>query len=84
MVIKVCLTLQFYHFAGDDGPCVKGANLCRFGAICVVKPNGEPSCECPTCTEEFKPICGRYGCIVGIDYDLCLTATEYRIRMSAK
>jgi len=43
----------------DDGPCSKNSNFVNSGHM-YHKPNGDPVCECPTCSEEFKPICGRY------------------------
>ena len=33
---------------------------CNYGANCVVV-SGEPSCECPMCSEEFNPVCGSDG-----------------------
>ncbi|GIX69607.1 hypothetical protein CEXT_695391 [Caerostris extrusa] len=40
---------------GNHGPC--HTHHCSYGAMCVVK-NGQPVCECPTCAEEFEPVCG--------------------------
>ncbi|PRD20193.1 UNVERIFIED_CONTAM: Turripeptide Lol9.1 [Trichonephila clavipes] len=28
--------------------------------MCVLK-GGIPTCECPSCTEEFEPVCGTDG-----------------------
>ncbi|XP_054168676.1 agrin-like isoform X2 [Oppia nitens] len=44
----------------DEGPCKMSSN-CQYGSVCVVKPNGEASCECPTCSEEFAPVCSSDG-----------------------
>ncbi|PRD24741.1 UNVERIFIED_CONTAM: Agrn [Trichonephila clavipes] len=42
----------------ERGPCHK--HVCHFGSICVVK-SGYAICECPTCSEEFEPVCGTDG-----------------------
>ncbi|KAK3607077.1 hypothetical protein CHS0354_039132 [Potamilus streckersoni] len=34
--------------------------LCDAGAECVVR-KGQPVCECPLCTEEYDPVCGKDG-----------------------
>lgn len=44
--------------AGERGPCYHFH--CSYGAICVVRA-GFPICECPTCAEEFEPVCGTDG-----------------------
>ncbi|GFW86668.1 hypothetical protein TNCV_4334521 [Trichonephila clavipes] len=46
------------EFDGERGPCHK--HVCHFGSICVVK-SGYAICECPTCSEEFEPVCGTDG-----------------------
>ena len=38
---------------GLQGPCQH--HRCSTGAVCIVL-NGMPSCECPVCSEEFKPV----------------------------
>ncbi|XP_076328006.1 agrin-like isoform X3 [Tachypleus tridentatus] len=40
------------------GPCHDFE--CHSGAMCVVKKE-KPVCECPTCSEEFQPVCGSDG-----------------------
>ncbi|GIX79188.1 kazal-like domain-containing protein [Caerostris extrusa] len=44
--------------SGERGACHK--HVCHFGAICVVK-SGYAICECPSCSEEFEPVCGTDG-----------------------
>ncbi|KAL3860973.1 hypothetical protein ACJMK2_007067, partial [Sinanodonta woodiana] len=34
--------------------------ICGAGAECVVH-KGQPVCECPACTEEYDPVCGKDG-----------------------
>ncbi|GIY45046.1 hypothetical protein CEXT_776851 [Caerostris extrusa] len=42
----------------ERGPCYR--YHCDFGAQCVLK-GGSATCDCPTCTEEFEPVCGTDG-----------------------
>ncbi|KAG8193212.1 hypothetical protein JTE90_005560 [Oedothorax gibbosus] len=58
-----CLThrevrLAYRGECGERGACHK--HTCHYGSICVVK-SGYAVCECPTCTEEFEPVCGTDG-----------------------
>ncbi|KAG8193219.1 hypothetical protein JTE90_005566 [Oedothorax gibbosus] len=43
---------------GEHRPC--HTHHCSYGAACVVRA-GLPVCECPTCAEEFDPVCGTDG-----------------------
>ncbi|GFU04717.1 hypothetical protein NPIL_519981 [Nephila pilipes] len=52
------LTVLHEGECGEHGPC--HTHHCSYGAMCVVK-NGQPVCECPTCAEEFEPVCGTDG-----------------------
>ena len=40
-------------FADVNGPCTQ--HKCEHGAICVEK-DGRASCQCPSCSEEYKPV----------------------------
>ncbi|CAB3365946.1 Hypothetical predicted protein [Cloeon dipterum] len=44
---------------GSAGPCSR--HVCPYGAQCVEKADGLPTCECPTCSAEFSPVCGSDG-----------------------
>nr|XP_042908817.1 agrin-like [Parasteatoda tepidariorum] len=55
---KRIISVAYGGACGDTGPC--NGYVCAFGALCVLK-NGLPGCECPTCTEEFEPVCGTDG-----------------------
>jgi len=50
--IHSVLCLLIYVLA-SDGPC-RGYECVR-GSVCIVI-NGRPSCVCPTCTSDFKPV----------------------------
>jgi hypothetical protein len=65
---NLLMVATFLSFASEDvhgmvlpwkkgviGPCTD--YRCNFGAMCIVK-NGQPSCECPRCSDEFEPVCG--------------------------
>ncbi|GFS87145.1 hypothetical protein NPIL_582581 [Nephila pilipes] len=55
---KKSIKLAYRGECGERGPCFH--YHCDFGALCVLK-GGIPTCECPTCTEEFEPVCGTDG-----------------------
>ncbi|XP_064610786.1 agrin-like isoform X2 [Liolophura sinensis] len=57
-VQRKAVSIDFSGPCGMDGPC--RGTVCDHGATCVVK-RGLPVCECPTCSEEFKPVCGTDG-----------------------
>ncbi|GFQ94824.1 agrin [Trichonephila clavata] len=57
-LMKREVTLAYRGECGERGPCHK--HVCHFGSICVVK-SGYAVCECPTCSEEFEPVCGTDG-----------------------
>lgn len=51
------LNFKFWQFLGKDGVC-EGFK-CEFGAICTVNvTTSKPFCDCPSCEEEYKPVCG--------------------------
>ncbi|CAL1545990.1 unnamed protein product, partial [Lymnaea stagnalis] len=51
----VTVTALIPIFAGSDSVCRD--HYCGYGAVCV-EHNGKAVCECPQCTEEYKPVCG--------------------------
>ncbi|XP_015793858.1 agrin-like [Tetranychus urticae] len=54
------VTLVYKGLCGEDGAC--NGFKCDFGSICVVQStNSQPTCECQSCTEEYKPVCGSDG-----------------------
>ncbi|GFS69617.1 hypothetical protein NPIL_186102 [Nephila pilipes] len=57
-LMKREVTLAYRGECGERGPCHK--HVCHFGSICVVK-SGYAVCECPSCSEEFEPVCGTDG-----------------------
>ncbi|XP_054715535.1 agrin-like [Uloborus diversus] len=57
-LLRTELTAVHQGECGDHGPC--HTHHCSYGAMCVVK-NGQPVCDCPTCAEEFEPVCGTDG-----------------------
>ncbi|KAG8193223.1 hypothetical protein JTE90_005570 [Oedothorax gibbosus] len=57
-MLKKHLKIAYMGDCGERGPCFQFR--CGFGALCVLRA-GAPSCECPSCTEEFDPVCGTDG-----------------------
>ncbi|XP_054715536.1 agrin-like [Uloborus diversus] len=57
-VLKKSIKLAYSGECGESGLCHQ--YHCSYGAICTVK-GIFPNCECPTCTEEFEPVCGTDG-----------------------
>ncbi|XP_055958196.1 agrin [Patella vulgata] len=60
---KSCLTKKFVTVAhtgvcGGDVPCRNFK--CEYDAECVER-EGQPSCECKICTEQYEPVCGYNG-----------------------
>ncbi|GAB6019276.1 hypothetical protein CHUAL_000876 [Chamberlinius hualienensis] len=53
------IRVQYVGVCGAEGPC--NNVQCNFGAICVARSNNEAVCECPTCSADFKPVCGSDG-----------------------
>lgn len=43
----------FLARSAEDGPCT--GYRCTEGSVCIVK-NDRPSCMCPSCSEEFRPV----------------------------
>ncbi|XP_036359766.1 agrin isoform X5 [Octopus sinensis] len=43
---------------GVKQPCLN--HHCNFHGVCVVR-EGRAECDCPTCSEEFDPVCGMNG-----------------------
>lgn len=43
---------------GVKRPCLN--HHCNFYGVCVVR-DGRAECDCPTCSEEFDPVCGMNG-----------------------
>ncbi|KAK6177684.1 hypothetical protein SNE40_015737 [Patella caerulea] len=60
---KSCLTKKFVTVAhtgvcGGDVPCRNFK--CEYDGECVER-EGQPSCECKICTEQYEPVCGYNG-----------------------
>ncbi|XP_034935622.1 agrin-like isoform X2 [Chelonus insularis] len=76
---QACLTksnieVAYTGICGSQGPCSE--KICQWGAICAV--NGDTAtCECPTCSVEFNPVCGDDGISYGNECKLRLEACQH-------
>ncbi|XP_022255732.1 agrin-like isoform X2 [Limulus polyphemus] len=61
------------------GPCREFA--CRHGSMCFIR-DGIPLCECPTCTEEFRPVCGSDGILYNNPCKLKKESCEKQMEIS--
>ncbi|XP_041377630.1 agrin-like isoform X2 [Gigantopelta aegis] len=55
---KIYVTVTHTGPCGPDVPCKD--YKCTHHAICVPQ-DGRPTCRCPTCSEQYSPICGKNG-----------------------
>lgn len=58
---KACLknsliTVKFGGGCDHSESCRKAG--CVNGAVCHIEASGQAACLCPSCTEEYKPVCG--------------------------
>lgn len=58
-----CLTSSFISIShvgicGNINPCID--HRCNFGGVCKVV-NDAPNCQCETCSDFYKPVCGTNG-----------------------
>ncbi|RWS04342.1 agrin-like protein [Dinothrombium tinctorium] len=74
-VLQKQVTLAYKGLCGEEGPC--HGFKCEFGAYCVLK-NNEPSCECASCSEEFRPVCGSDGITYSNECKMKKDACEQR------
>ncbi|XP_076372902.1 agrin-like [Tachypleus tridentatus] len=68
-----------YWICDEQGPCHDF--VCQYSSRCFVK-KGNPVCECPTCTEEFQPVCGSNGILYNNLCKLKKEACEKRTEIS--
>ncbi|XP_074654555.1 agrin-like [Tubulanus polymorphus] len=52
------ITVDFMAPCTDKRPCID--HKCGSYAVCVVL-NNQPHCQCPTCPNDFNPVCGMDG-----------------------
>ncbi|XP_067139294.1 agrin-like isoform X3 [Centruroides vittatus] len=57
-VLQQPVSMDYRGVCGEDGACQK--HICDFGAVCTLQ-SGRAECECPSCSEEFQPVCGTDG-----------------------
>ncbi|UYV69990.1 hypothetical protein LAZ67_7001391 [Cordylochernes scorpioides] len=67
------VVMSYRGHCGEEGPCQ--SLKCDFGSSCLLR-SGKAVCECPTCTEEFQPVCGSDGITHGNPCKLARYACE--------
>ncbi|XP_076369513.1 agrin-like isoform X2 [Tachypleus tridentatus] len=78
-VQKKNVAVAYRGVCDEQGPCHDF--VCQYSSRCFVK-KGNPVCECPTCTEEFQPVCGSNGILYNNLCKLKKEACEKRTEIS--
>jgi coxsackievirus/adenovirus receptor len=53
---NVAITVKFEAACDHSDSCRKAG--CANGAVCHLETSGQAVCICPSCTEEYRPVCG--------------------------
>ncbi|XP_071109969.1 agrin-like isoform X1 [Haliotis cracherodii] len=78
---KVYVVVVHTGPCGHDIPC--RSFRCDYGAMCVVR-HGQPSCQCPSCNEDFDPVCGEDGITYNNECKLRQEKCQHRINIRIK
>ncbi|XP_067659548.1 agrin-like isoform X2 [Haliotis asinina] len=78
---KVYVVVAHTGPCGHDIPC--RTFRCDYGAVCVVR-HGQPSCQCPSCNEDFDPVCGEDGITYNNECKLRQEKCQHRVNIRIK
>ncbi|KPM04953.1 Agrin-like protein 3, partial [Sarcoptes scabiei] len=55
------VSIRYMGSCALENFCHRNHGICKFGSICGLSRDGNYTCLCPQCSEEYEPICGSNG-----------------------